>query len=115
MRNTSVFLGENIQNENLNIYMKKLMYSGYNAKFRGEVIKSAKNAYSKILVLHKEGKNMYRNRKEMQECKVKKQKNKENWWQSQVKGKKPFTSILFVPPYPQRGTSKNAKEKRVGA
>ena len=113
MRNTSVFLGEKIQNENLNFYMKKLMYSGYNAKFRGEVIKSAKNAYRKILVLHKEGKNMYRNRKEMQECKVKKQKNKENWWQSQVKGKKPFTSILFVPPTPRGELAKMLKKREM--
>ena len=112
MRNTSVFLGEKVQNENLSTYMKKLMCSGYNAKFRGEIVKSAKNAYKKFLILHEEGKNMYRNRKEMQDYKFVK-KNKEHWWQSHSEGKKPFTSILFVPPTPRGELAKMLKKREL--
>ena len=96
LRNTSVLLGEQVQNKHLSNYMKKLMLSGYSAKFRGEVVCSAKNAYKNLISLHEGGKNMYRNRAEMLECKSVKKKGKENWWQSEVKGKKPFTSLLFV-------------------
>ena len=113
LRNTSVLLGEQIQNKHLSNYMKKLMLSGYSAKFRGEVICSAKNAYKSLISLHEGGKNMYRNRAEMLECKSVKKKGKENWWQSEVKGKKPFTSILFVPPTPRGVLAKMLKKREI--
>ena len=113
MKNTSVVLGEKVQNEYLSTYMKKLMHSGYNAKFRGEIVKSAKSAYKKFLNLHKEGKNMYRNRSEMEECKLLKQRDKEHWWQNNVNGKKTLYFYFVRPPHPQRGASKNTEEKRV--
>ena len=113
LRNTSVWLGEQVQNEHLNNYMKKLMNSGYSAKFRGEVVCSAKNAYMKLLALHKEGKNMYRNRGEMQQAKSSKFKKREFWWQSNIGGKKPYTSILFVPPTPRGILAKMLKKREV--
>ena len=89
------------------------MLSGYSSKFRGEVVCSAKNAYKNLLSLQQGGKNMYRNRVEMLECKTLKKKQKEHWWQSDVKGQKPFTSILFVPPTPKGVLAKMLKKREI--
>ena len=56
---------------------------------------------------------MYRNRSEMKECKLIKQKDKEHWWQNKVNGKKPFTSILFVPPTPRGELAKMLKKREL--
>ena len=69
LRSTSVLLDEQVQSEYHSNYIRKMMHSGYDAKFRGEVANSAKSAYKKLLALHEEGKNMYRNRSEMQDAK----------------------------------------------
>ena len=45
LKNTSVSLGEHVQNVNLSKYMLKLKMAGYTSKFREEVVRSSKNAY----------------------------------------------------------------------
>ena len=42
LKNTSESLGAEVQNSHLNAFMRKLQISGYNEKFRGEIVKSAK-------------------------------------------------------------------------
>ena len=49
----------------------------------------------------------------MQDYKFVKKKNKEHWWQSHSEGKKPFTSILFVPPTPRGELAKMLKKREV--
>ena len=51
LRNASVLLGEQVQNKHLSNYMKKLMLSGYSAKFRGKVVCSAEIAYKNLISL----------------------------------------------------------------
>ena len=46
LRNTSQKLGSDIQNKHLSEFMLKLKESGYDSKFRAEVVQSAKSAYS---------------------------------------------------------------------
>ena len=45
MRNTKVELGENIRNQHLSRFIVKLKNSGYNNKFRAEVIASSKKGF----------------------------------------------------------------------
>ena len=49
MRNTKIDLGEEIRNKHLNDYMVKLKNSGYNAKYRKEILDSATKAFDKML------------------------------------------------------------------
>ena len=101
IRNTSPSLGDQVVNNHLSDFMLKLKESGYNAKFRREIILSAKNAY-KILVQKSNlsTQPLFRTRAQMLEDKKFKGKNATNWWKSKPNCKKPFTSILFVPPTP---------------
>ena len=45
LRNTSISLGPEIANKFLSEYMLKLKDSGYNKRFRTQILKSAKNAF----------------------------------------------------------------------
>ena len=46
LKNTSQSLGIDTQNLHLSTFMNKLKQSGYNEKFRGGIVRSAKKAYS---------------------------------------------------------------------
>ena len=56
LRNTSLSLGENVQNDILSTYMLKLKESGYSAQFRAEIILSSKKAYKFMVGNHNRGK-----------------------------------------------------------
>ena len=47
IRNTKIELGENVRNKHLSKFMIKLKNSGYNEKFRKEVVNSAIKAFQK--------------------------------------------------------------------
>ena len=82
LRNTKVELGPEIQAEYLNQFMLRLKNSGYNQKFRQEIVDSALKAYEKMTEDDKNGtKPMYRNREWNSEERQKlKSKKKLNWW-----------------------------------
>ena len=95
-----------VQNEHLSVFMLKLKESGYNERFRAEIIASAKKAYKILVDQDNQGtKPLYRMRSEMLNDKKLKGKNGQNWW-SKCKSGKSFTSILFVPPTPNGGLAK---------
>ena len=87
--------------QHLSNLMQKMKNSGYDEKFRLEVLKSSINGYEKILEDHKSGsKPIYRNkdRKENNDWKSKKIFKRENWWKGggQIANK----SVIFVPATP---------------
>jgi hypothetical protein len=101
LRNTKRELGPETQRKHLSQFMLKLKNSGYNKKFRLDILDSALNAFQKMVENNKNGiKPMYRNRnwnsKERQESKLNK---KSNWWNN-PKSKIQYTSVLFVTPTP---------------
>ena len=49
MRNTKLELGEKIRNKHLNDFMVKMKNSGYNEKYRMEILDSATKALDKML------------------------------------------------------------------
>ena len=77
LRNTSLSLGEKVQNDILSTYMLKLKESGYSVQFRAEIIMSAKKAYKIMVENHNQGiKALYRYGSEMIEDKKKKRRCK---------------------------------------
>ena len=101
MRNTKIELGEIVQNQHLSKFMIKLKNSGYNRKFRAEVIASSKKAFAIMISEDKKGiKPLFRDRNwKSEEGLLKKQNTKRNWYKN--KDSK-YTSVLFVPPTPGR-------------
>ena len=105
IRNTSPSLGDQVVNNHLSDFMLKLKESGYNAKFRREIILSAKNAY-KILVQKSNlsTQPLFRTRAQMLEDKKFKGKNATNWWKGSQIAKNPSLQFcLCPPPTPNRG------------
>ena len=99
LRNTSKRLGEDVQNKHLSDFMLKLKESGYDSKFRAEVIQSAKSAYSMQLENDRKGvKPLYREKHQIIADKKSKNQTKANWWKK--KGGEKYKSVLFVPPTP---------------
>ena len=101
LRNTKLELGPEVQKMHLDKYMLKLKNSGYNNKFRQEILDSGLKAYQKMLDDDKNGvKPLYRNRNwNSEERKNMKSKKKVNWWNSE-KSKLQYKSVLFVTPTP---------------
>ena len=101
LRNTKVELGSEIQRKYLNQFMVKVKNSGYNHKFRKEVVDSGFKAYDKILEEDKNDiKPLYRSKDwKKEEREQLKSEKKSNWWNSQ-KSKVQYTSVLFVTPTP---------------
>ena len=101
LRNTNVQLGPEIQRKHLNNFMLKLKNSGYNQKFRTEILDSALNAFQKMLEADKSGlRPMYRSRDWNKEERQKlKSKKKCNWWNTE-NSKIQYKSVLFVTPTP---------------
>ena len=81
--------------------MLKLKISGYNQKFRMEILDSAIKAFEKMVEDDKSGvKPMYRSRDWNAEERQKSKLNKKfNWWNSN-KSKIQYKSVLFVTPTP---------------
>ena len=99
LRNTSQGLGPDVQNKHLTEFMLKLKESGYDSKFRAEIILSAKSAYSIQLENDRKGiKPLYRERHQIIADKKFQNQTKSNWWKK--KGGEKYTSVLFVPPTP---------------
>ena len=63
LRNTKQKLGPEVQNEHLSEFMRRMKKSGYSENYRLQIVKSAKEAYKKILIEDAEGsKPLYRSR-----------------------------------------------------
>ena len=95
--NCSVELPWQVLFKHVNHMMMRLQYSGYDQKFRTEVVKSALNAYKHILRLDACGeKPMYRTRTWRKiEIVREKRKKREGWYR-----KGGYDSVIFVPATP---------------
>ena len=85
--------------------------SGYNKNYRIQILKSALNAFDKMLEEDKNGtKPLFRNRDWNRENRLKSKENKRNnWYKTGTKSGKTYKSILFVPPTPGSGLLKELK------
>ena len=111
IRNTKIELGENVRNKHLSKFMIKLKNSGYNEKFRKEVVNSAIKAFQKMVDDSKKGiKPVYRDRfwnsEQRREAKLNK---KRKWYQKD--GSSKFVSVLFVPPTPGMVLAKDLQKR----
>ena len=113
LRNTKVELGEPIQVKHLNEFMIKLKNSGYNQKYRMEIVNSAMKAFKSMLEDNEIGKKpLYRSRNwNREERAISKEHKKQNWWKNNPKSN--FKSVLFVPPTPG-GVLAKEMQKREG-
>ena len=111
IRNTKVELGDGVRNGHLNRFMIKMKNSGDNKNYRIQILKSALNAFDKMLEEDKNGtKPLFRNRDWNRENRLKSKENKRNnWYKTGTKPGKTFKSILFVPPTPGSGLLKELK------
>ena len=100
IRNTKIELGVETRNKHLSNFMIKLKRSGYNQKFRIEVLNSALKAFEKMIVDDKKGqKPLFRDRLWNYEERNKAKNSKKLNWYKQG-GKSIYTSVMFVPPTP---------------
>ena len=101
LRNTKVELGPEIQNKHLNQFMLKLKNSGYNQKFRKEILDSSLKAFQSMMDDDiNQVKPMYRSRQwNADERNRAKSEKKFNWWNTE-KSKIQYKSVLFVTPTP---------------
>ena len=101
LRNTKVELGPEVQRKHLNLFMLRLKNSGYNRKFRKEILDSALNAFEKMVANDKNGiKPLYRSKTWNIEERMKAKLNrKQNWWNKES-SKVQYKSVLFVTPTP---------------
>ena len=113
MRNTKVDLGEEIKNKHLNDFMTKLKNSGYNAKYRKEILDSATKAFEKMLEEDRNNvKPLFRDRLWKKEEREHSKKEKRlNWYKNEGGKKIKYKSILFVPPTPGGILVKQLKER----
>ena len=104
-------LGAEIQKKHLHKFMVKLKNSGYNIKFRTEILNSILNAFEKMEEDDKTGvKPMFRSRDwNREERDLLKSKNKCNWWNE--KAKVQYKSVLFVTPTPEEVLAKYIKKR----
>ena len=101
LRNTKIEMGAEVQRKHLNNFMLQLKNSGYNQKFRREILDSALKAFQKMVEDDKNGiKPLYRSRDwNCEERKKSKSKKKLNWWNNE-KSEIQYKSVLFVTPTP---------------
>ena len=111
LRNTKLELGEAVQVKHLNEFMIKLKNSGYNEKYRREIVDSAMKAFKNMLEDDKSGKKpLYRSRTWNNEDRIiAKEKKKQNWWKTNQKTN--FKSVLFVPPTPGGVLAKEMRKR----
>ena len=110
MRNTKIELGENVRNKYLNAFMVKLKNSGYNRKYRVEILDSAMKAFEKMLEEDRNGKKpLFRNKEWMrEEREASKDDKKRNWYKDD---KNSYKTVLFVPPTPGGVLTKELKKR----
>ena len=113
LRNTKIELGEDIRNKHMNNLMVKIKNSGYDSKFRKEIVDSSLKAFSKMIEENKNGtKPLFRNRAWKKEEREENKKNQKlNWYRNKKKTKIDYTSILFVPPTPGGILIKEMKQR----
>ena len=109
MRNTKIELGLDVRNQHLSKFMIKLKRSGYNRKFRLEVINSAITAFECMVEEDKKGiKPLFRDKDwKSEERRYKKQNSNRNWYRENENSK--FKTVLIVPPTPGSGLLKELK------
>ena len=110
--NTKIELGPEVRNRHLNEFMLKLKNSGYNQKFRMEILDSSLKAFQKMIDDDKNDvKPMYRSREWNAEERNKvKSAKKFNWWNTE-KSKFQYTSVLFVTPTPGGVLAKEIRKR----
>ena len=83
--------------KHIEAYMKRMQFSGYNPKFKSEVVKSALNAYRKLLDMDEQGTQpLYRPRNwERVRRQNERRKKKTNWFK-----RRGDLSVVFVPATP---------------
>ena len=101
LRNTKIELGPEVQGSHLNQFMLKVKNSGYDAKFRSEILDSILKAFDNMVEDDKQNiKPLYRSKDwNAEERSVMKSKTKLNWWNTD-KSKTKYTSVMFVTPTP---------------
>ena len=81
LRNTKLELGNEVRNEHLNTFMIKMKNSGYNKKYRIQILDSALKAFDKMVEEDKKGnKPLYRNRNWNRENRLQTKESKRNNW-----------------------------------
>ena len=115
MRNTKLELGDEVRNEHLNRFMIKMKNSGYSSHYRAQILKSAINAFEKMLEEDRNGsKPLYRTREWNRENRMNNKENRKiNWYKNDKneETERTYTSILFVPPTPGSGLLKELKNR----
>ena len=113
IRNTKIELGDAVRNDHLNRFMIKMKNSGYSKNYRIQILKSALNAFDKMLEEDKNGtKPLHRNREWNRENRLKYKENKRNnWYKNGKETEKIYKSILFVPPTPGSGLLQELKNR----
>ena len=102
IRNTKIELGDGIRNEHLSKFMIKMKNSGYNQNYRMQILKSAFNAFEKMVAEDKSGvKPLFRNRSWNKENRMQtKESKKKHWYKNTQNSETNYKTILFVPPTP---------------
>ena len=82
--------------------MLKLKNSGYNRKYRIEILDSALKGFEKMVEEDRKGtKPLFRNRNwKKEEREAQKKEKRLNWYKNEGKNGIQYTSVLFVPPTP---------------
>ena len=106
MKNTNS--GPKYQNIFLSQFMSKLRNSGYDRKFRAEVIRRSKKAFGKIVEKDRSGEMpMYRDRDTLDKLRSEKLK-KGSWWN---RGPVKYSSVVFIPATPGGILAKQMRER----
>ena len=110
LRNTKIELGEDIRNGHLNRFMIKLKNSGYDKKFRIEIVDSATKAFENMIKEDRNGiKPLYRDRNwKSEERQAEKQTKKRNWFRNE---NSMYKTVLFVPPTPGSQLAKELQKR----
>ena len=97
LRNTQVGLDKKVQVKHLNKFMVNMKNSGFNAKYRKEILDSAYKAFDEMVKADESGlKPLYRDKTwNKEKRKLEKQEKRLNWYKNG--GKIVYTSVLFVP------------------
>lgn len=84
----------------VNSMVVRMQYSGYDQQFRYEVVRSAIDAYRRILAMDQQGIRPFYREKEWKkaERESEKKKKKRTWYKA---GNKIFSSVIFVPATPE--------------
>ena len=101
LRNTQIALGEEVQLKHVNKFMVNMRNSGYNAKYRQEIVDSTFKAFDEMIKADQEGtKPLYRDKTWKKDIRrTQKQEKRRNWYKNGGSGTKKidYTTVLFVP------------------